>query len=409
VSLTDSVSALFTDEWERFLKGLRQLDPDTYNREITNRRRAARVAGEAATVNIPGWDDVIKIGPRYPTTKAERDEYYKARREKRAPTISPEARLSIESGRGVRERMRTSAQPEWAEGWGSILTALDNVQDFLSTVATLGRLTLWTAPTVAGLLGLERGISGRAALYLAGRVGARFVPVLGWVILASDLMNLISLAGMLATPAYGVLCTGSLLALTAGAPTMLFKRALKTKVWNAARRNPFGRTARLNARARAIGKLPSIGNLAEVAQTTAQLWGYGLSFGAIVGFLGEAAATPEILARGGQVEVGVGSAAILRDYFTRRLPAQLHTGELMVVNQASRVLASAPLVAQHQDLFTTEEHLEVYTAILCAVPIVKAFAELLGWEPAVERMLEVALPPPLKRRGARRVSSSPPP
>lgn len=371
--MSDPVSAMLTDEWERFKKGVRQLQPDQWRRLMEAQGRQTSRPGETKTVNIPGWDDVIQTGPRYAPTPEERDEYYRARRERRAPNISDQARESIERGREIRERIRTSAQPEWQQGWGSILTALDNVEDLASTVSTFGRLALWAAP----------------------RIGARFVPFLGWAITASDILNTLSLLGMIATPAYGLLCTGDLAALAAGVPTMLFRRGLKSEIWNAARRNPLGRTARLAARARAVGALPNVFNLLEVAQTTDQFFGYGLSLGAIVGALNEAAASAAILARGGSVQVTPGVFGQLWRTLAGPSLEQVSTPQLILEHQAARVVATAPLVMQHQDLFTTGEHIATLTAYAAAVPIVTAMTARFDWRPALALALEEELAPPV--------------
>jgi hypothetical protein len=417
VSLVPDIPGLFADEWERFLEGVRRLDPDRYKELMDAQGRQGLRPGENRTISIPGWDDVFKIGPRYRPTPLERDEYYNARRQRRPPQISEQARGAIEYSYRQRERMRRSAQPEWSQGWGSILTALDNVQDFLSTLSTAGRLALWGAqkwipleialsldrkalalrgaPTAAVIERRALLAAARAGLPVAARLGARFVPVLGWVILASDLMNLLSLAGMVATPLYGVLCTGSLSALSAGVPTALFRRALCVEIWNAARRNPFGREARLRARAKAIGKLPGIGNMVEVLQTTEQLWGWGASFGSVVGMLNEASASAEVIARGGSVDVNPGVFGQLYRALARDPLGLLNTGQLVTLQQAAGVAATAPLVMQHQDLFTVEEHLEVYTAYLAAVAYVGRFMKPLDWEAAVETALDEPLPPPI--------------
>lgn len=371
--MADPVSAMFTEEWDRFKTGVRQLDPDQWRRLMDAQGRRGPDPTQPRSINIPGWDDVFKIGPRYDPTPQERDEYYLARREHRDPQISDQARAALDQSIAVRERIRTSAQPEWQRGWGSILTALDNVQDFASTVSTFGRLALWAAP----------------------RVGARFVPGLGWVLAASDLINLLSLVGMLATPAYGLLCAGPFAALAAGLPTMLFKRGLKSEVWNAARRNPFGRAARAANRTKILTRLPGFGAFLEVAQTTQQLFGYGLSFGGVVGVLNEAAAAAEIAARGGQVTVNPGVFGQLYQFLARDPLRVLSTPDLVVQHQAARVMSTAPLVQQYQDLFTTEEHLATLVTTFAAATVTRDLLRRFDWQDAFELALRDAVPPPV--------------
>jgi hypothetical protein len=396
VPLYDQRFPIVGDEWERFKRGAGQIGDAAGGREPDKRGPRPGPTDTGNRITVPGWDDVIRLGPRTRPTTPELDEYYAAKRAGRQPNISPEARQGIEEYRAYKENARNSAQPEWSKGWGSILTAIDNVQDFVSTMATLGRLALWAGPRAAvgleALLGLEGALTAGAA----ARLGGRFVPILGGVILAGDILNLAALLGLLGMAGFGVVCAGPSAALAAGAPMLLLKRGLKQEVWNAARRNPFGRLARLDARGRAVGKLPGIGNLIEVAQTTEQLFGYGLSFGAVMAFMGEGAFAVERAARGQWPTINLEGARKSWERLGGKISRVMQPQELKVYHDAVRVVETAPVIMSGQDPFDEETHLIATAAYLLALPLVMEFFDRMPWEDLLEEMLATPMYPRLE-------------
>lgn len=409
------LSAFLTDEWARFTKGIKQLDPDTWRALEQARGVQATNPNGTKQINVPGWDDIIHVAPRYEPTAAERSEYYAARRERRAPSLSPQALAAIDANRAQVERIRNSAQPEWAQAWGSIMTAIDNVQDMLSTLSTFGRLALWGAEKWGPLsqaLALEsqlvalagettadvarrRGLimAGRAALPLAARIGARAVPVLGWVILAADLLNLLNLAGMLASPAFGALCTGNPLQAAAGIPSMFLKQGLKNELWKRARTNPIGREARMAARLKAVGRWPSFFNMLEVLQTTDQLFGVGLSFGAVVGMLNEIGAAGTRAIEGKSTTVNVTDAASSWQRLIEGTYKSMSSGEQWLWSKSNAVMATTGAILRTQDTFTADEHIETLTAYHAASAHVFSILGKLPWEPVLEHMADVPIRP----------------
>lgn len=404
------VSSLLTDEWRRFTKGIAQLDADAWRQYEAAAGRTGLRPGESRTVNIPGWDDIVHVAPRYQPTPAERDEYYAARREHRAPNISPEARASIDRSVSIRDRIRTSAQPEWAQAWGSILTALDNVQDLISSLGTFGRVGLWGllkwAPfsqlialegQLAALEGLTTAevarrraliLAGRAALPVSARLLGRLVPVVGWVLIASDLMNMLALAGMLASPMYGALCAGGRGFLEAGIPTLLFKRGLKNEIWKSISSNPVGRAARIAARARALAGIPNAYKWLEVAQTTDALFGIGLSLGGIVGLLSEVTAAGLGLGRGEVPDINVRDAGNSWSRLFTSIVGGMGTGEQVQFQRASAVMATAPQLMRVNDFLSTEEHLETLVAYHSAVRIVGPVLRGVEWQPVFTEAMQ---------------------
>ncbi len=279
--LNETLSGFFTDEYQRFMRGLDGLTLSDRERELKMTRRDRINAAKPKLVEIPNWDDVIHLQPRLAVTKEQRDEYYQAARERRTAALDAEVVQEIESRANRREAMARSAQPEFDRAWGSVLTAIDNVQDFMGAVSVLGRLSLM----------------------IGAKVGLRAIPGLGTVILAADVLSLALFVGQLAFPAWLAMCAGPRDALRAGAGTLLTNQAFKRSTALAAR--GASRSLRWTGSTRfSAGRISgAIGAALVIAQTTDQLFGIGISLGPIVGATMGAAYATEARLRGEQVEV----------------------------------------------------------------------------------------------------------
>jgi len=345
------ITGFFSSEWQRFNEGLQGLDPRVLEAVRFLDGVRGRSPDEPTTITIPGWNQVIKLGPRLEVAPEQWAEFYKAQRQKRPPNLPDNVLNEIAWMQLVREANRTSAQPAWSKNFGQIMTAIDNVQDFMSTLATLGRLALWAG----------------------SRIGLRAIPGLGMVILASDLLNLMNFIGMIAMPAYGLLCDGPRAALAAGVPAAILKNALCREVWTMAKMNPFGRQARAARKLKALGKLPGIGNLIEVAQTTDNLFGVGLSIGALYGMALEAV----FASSGGFVGQSTTINTKLLEHSvglgTRGRFQTLTGGQQQLVGQAGKVLVGATAIASQSDMFPDWMHQAHLAALLGAVPVAHEF------------------------------------
>jgi hypothetical protein len=480
--LGELLDGFFTEEWIRFTRGIAKLDPEQQRLAMLQRGQKSLMPGETATVSIPGWDEIIKLGPKYQATDAERSEYYAARAAKRAPNISAEAKGAMDYSVALRERIRTSAQPGYAQAFGEILTAVDNVQDFFSTLSTFGRLGLWSIergfnliapgattriaseagaaaarlaaqetfslfergllealkrgePVAAFLLGDELAmqtarraavqVAERAAyqaafrsalLGLGSRIALRLIPFVGWALLAADLLNVLSLLGMLAMPAYAALCKGPDEALVAGVPVAVFKNGLKRETWKMHNLNPFSRTARAARAARAVGRLPTISNLLEVAQTTENLFGIGITLGGLTGAMMEAAYAVQRAARGEATSLNFSGAAGSFTDPTRatatpagralsQLGARLHQlmgdrvsnqtlGDLVKNQQAAATLVTAPAVLGVQETFDLETHLKAMVAYAGALSTLAPQLKGLPWQELAAELADVELSAP---------------
>jgi hypothetical protein len=140
-------------------------------------------------------------------------------------------------------RMLSSPTPQWFKSYASFAKTCDNIEDGLVTAVVLGRFGAHFAP----------------------RIFARFVPILGWALLGADILNLFNLFTWL--------------------PMLRMERK---RAWDGIqRRNPFG----AKAKAKRLEKLkrlrPTIGEMIEVAQTTDELFGVGISFGPLLGLISD--------------------------------------------------------------------------------------------------------------------------
>jgi len=368
----DRVPAMFTEEWDRFRRGAANLNPQQLATERFIQERAALPASQRNQINIPGWDDFIKLGPETPASREEWQAHFAATRAGQRSPLDPALAASIERRAARRESMRRSITGDELTGWGQMLTALDNVQDFASTVATFGRLGLWLAP----------------------RLVARAVPGVNVIVGVSDVLNTLGLLGTVAVPLYALLCNGPSAALAAGVPAFLFKRVLCAETWKMHNLNPWSRRAEARhlptrfisaeldtsvslarareLRARRLGRLPGFSNLLEVGQTTQQLWGYGLSFGWMVGIMNETSTAAVAQARGAEVSVSFRNlTASWTKVFNQPLSERPFV-EIDALHRASHVLLGAPLLLRHPERMPDEDVMLTLAAYVGALDLIVA-------------------------------------
>jgi hypothetical protein len=367
------ISALVADAYADFTHGLDVLSDggqrDARDRAVRRRPEDADVR----SINIPGWDDVVHAIPRPRATRDEKDAHYAAKRAGQASPLNPDLQFEIERRGRQARAIQQSASPGYAQAAGQVLTALDNVQDLVTTVATVGRLTINPAIRVLDAIGpqptataisnqfarteLARLVARRAAgeaitagvqaeaLFVARRAGVaafqtgayklgtfalgRAVPVLGWVLLAADLMKLVTQIGMLAFPAYALACAGPRAGLAAGLPALLMGPTLCKPIGAWSKINPFGRKSKLARSRLARSWRPTVPNLIEVAQTTDSLFGVGISLGALTGLVSDTAFGIEQQNRGKDVRINATGAAdsmhrIFSGQLARESGAALH-------------------------------------------------------------------------------------
>jgi len=203
-------------------------------------KKAKYVEKNGYTITFPQVSDVIHFGITKPMTTGEKALWLSGKRNEIPRARQIELYALKERGRQNYKRFLASPIPNFATSYTSILTALDDAQDAIITLAAIGRIACKFLPKF-----LTR--------FLAGPIG--------WIWLLSELMSL-------------------LMAPTACALNPLgCKRAMKKKLMRRAK----GLKAGVKGYAKSGGFLPSFAEGIQLAQVTDNLFGVGLSIGPIFG------------------------------------------------------------------------------------------------------------------------------
>jgi len=210
-------------------------------------KKAAYQAKYGATVYVPGFDDIIHVS-RFKAMSAEEKAAWSSRQFNNIPEGRREE-IRKEKARKKEKflAMLSSPTPDIAQNAGTLLTALDDAQDAVSTLACVATIG-------AKVLG-------------ASAIKALSGPI-GWAWLASDLMNMINPVSR---------ASAWWRAGDSGREPKRVKDRLTE--WNPSTKKGKAKTAE-----RIRKWKPTSANVCEALQTTDQLFGIGLSFGPIVGF-----------------------------------------------------------------------------------------------------------------------------
>lgn len=366
---------VLSDEWKRFRKGAQSLDPGFQGGPHTAGGHVVPGGQGGGQINIPGWDDVVKLGHGTAVGSDDFKQYFKDQKSGKPSTQDPAVAKTVARILASSDARKNSAQPGYSQAIGQMMTAVDNTQDLVATLATVGRLLIWAAP----------------------RAGLRFVPVVGWIVLAADILNTMNFIGMVASPLYAALCAGPRDALAAGIPAAVLKNALCKEVWTNARLNPFSRAARANRKLRSMGRLPGLSNIIELVQVTDTLFGYGMSFGALYGTAIEVlhAGTADIPFTNTSVNTN-----LLTGSFTGHYQQKLDTlpsGKKNMLVKIARGAQMAPMIAAHDDMFSDEQHLvQVWSNVGAAAALSEFFGDGPHQE-MMEEMLPKLWPAPRRR------------
>lgn len=306
------------------------------------------ISQHTPAVVLPGWDDVLVLGPRQTVTKAQWKSFYAQERGGPDAQLDPFTRNEIARRQRARDRFEHSPSPAWAREFGTALTALDNVQDLLSTAAVVGRFVVRPFPVIHPVAG----------------------PVLKVLTAVATAVNVLGLLGIVISPVYGMLCSEPGDALAAGMVSMLRGRALKQLATGVTKSN---RRARLVAGARAgprswlPAKRARIPALIEGAQVSKDLFGWGLSFGAVVGAVNDAAFGAEQLRRGQAVELRTPRAPHAYHALLADVLARYDTEALVDARLAANVWAWAPwLLGPDSPLDDVERQQTLYAHYVAA-------------------------------------------
>jgi len=199
------------------------------------------------TVTCPSWKDIIHLTAFEPLT-ADETRLWKQRRYDEIP---PGRRAEIETEKARKKAkflaMLADPSPEIARNAAAVLTAIDDVQDAVATLACIGMI---------------------AAAVIGGPVSALILGPLGLILGASTLLNMINpmsqLNKLIKTEKTG--------------------REWKKQTEKLTDKNPFSKKAKVTTAIKIKKFKPTLGNLLEALQVTENIYGIGISLGPIMGF-----------------------------------------------------------------------------------------------------------------------------
>ena len=203
--------------------------------------KAAYVAKYGYTVTYPGLEDFIKIGISKPITEQEQLNWIQRNEDFFSPDRFEEIRLYKENRKAMFLRMLSSPTPAIFNARASIIGSIDDAQDAISTLASIGRLAARTLPSTMVSL-----ISGP----------------FGWLMKAGNLLDIATTV------------------LTPEVPKRITKRQLDTLT----SLNPATRKVRWKKANILAQKGFSGGDALQLGQVTENVFGVGISLGAFMAF-----------------------------------------------------------------------------------------------------------------------------
>lgn len=215
--------------------------PDISDTEF-ERQKAEYVAQNGYTITIPGLSDIIKIQTTKPMTDEEHYHWTQRDYEFFSPYRLEELRRESQKRRERFLNLLGSPQPQVLRALGSIMTAIDDAQDGISTLAVLGQIARRVAPKALGKL-------------LQGPVGI--------LTAVSDILNLIQAVPQACLTPYS-------------------GKRIKDAFSRASPKNLLGRAKNVKKLNNAI---PGKGDLIQALQTTESIFGFGISLGPLMGLL----------------------------------------------------------------------------------------------------------------------------
>lgn len=244
ITLPNTITPLeFVEEEAQLLQnawvGLHPNERDKLIQEFIDRKRREGFLRDMP--EIPSWDNFIKL------PILERRKTVQQLKDARAKTMM---------------RILTSPTPPSVRALGSVINAIDDLEDVTTFVSVIGRLVVRFGPKLLG----------------------RFVPGLNVLITLSDVLNILTLATLGAGIAAGV-NVGGVTALTAGGIGLwTIKGAIKSELWELMRLGMRKRVQFIKV-GDTLKKILTKGNVIESLQATETIWGYGISLGGAMGYV----------------------------------------------------------------------------------------------------------------------------
>lgn len=300
-------------------------------------------------VDLPGITDVIHLTPSKPFTVGERDIWQRLgkgvtpaeARQRRLWFFGADFVKNAEVRAERARRMFTSPQPDIYKYYTDILTKIDDTQDALVTLSYLSRV---------GLIGLRK---------IAPRLAAKFIPGVGVISAAADLIDIYKIGKTYAPVLFGG----------------------KDFVDMAASRMSKGRRTAGKASKNLSALLPSAAEVIQIAQTTDQVFGVGLSIGPLY------SAIADYLFGTALYGIPEGREVVVKGIPTSQLPTIKQINQLMADPEiiqspaqkifskplttadlaAIRALRNAPMLLTAGNTLSDNDIVSVYTSIALAV------------------------------------------
>ena len=202
--------------------------------------RKKYVAKYGYTVTVPALTDIIIVDTFTPMTDVEkkwwRNRDYKKFRDYRYWEIKDYKQRKKDRFLA----MLGSPTPEVITNFGSIMTSIDDCQDFLATIGFIGKLLIKIAPKA---------------------LCKTFLGPLGWITTAADLLNF---------------CTSMTSVVR---PGMTGKRAREL----ISSKNPLSKTAQARIKKNLLNGMPRSSDIIQGLQVTGDIFGFGICLGPIIG------------------------------------------------------------------------------------------------------------------------------
>jgi len=233
------------------------------------------------------------------------------------------------------ETILGSPSPEWVRSYASVMTWLDDIEDALTTGVVLSGMMVRLMPKLL----------------------MRFVPTLGWMLLAKDVFDI---------------------AIRIGRSPMSVMGGKRT-FCHVTRHNPFNKKA-IKHRAWSIRNLkPSLGSLLEILQTSDQFLGVGICLGSIAGFITDAV-------------FGVGRFLQGQKVTLRREPPPLYPHE----RKALKGLKAATCLATCGQEMSEWDHFLAYYTLGVSSAILAPYFDLMNPFEIVENPMDILISANLK-------------
>lgn len=344
-------SSWLAGQYQKFLQGIEQVGTDNSKRLARAQRTVTVDGGKSPRISIPAWDDVIRTGPRT-TVTPEDYAISKHFRQARLPSpLDPKIEREIQHRRDVADRIRNSAIPEYQTGVGTMVTAVDNVQDATLTLAVGGRITstalgrfgLWMAPAVAQLSRLALAMSwlGIALSYFG----------IAYAAACQGPRDALSQARSQALTGYLFKGLRAASPRLRGIPTPFPSAGRKGQTGAAMFGVPSGRGVANKRASRWAKAAPSFGELLQAGQVAYDQVGYGLALGAIVGMSSETAYASARLAQGERVVVRSPDVNYVMARVLGSTVAGYGRAALWHRHQCARAVASAPIILRDPEFW----------------------------------------------------------